>query len=418
MPRLKIIGTAATVFSKKGVRIRLNPGFLPLIHGPLVHGAISTRSYGVVPLCFKKGGVVPPHSKCGFRRRGNNWTRIYGDLYSTAIESTLLAIKRTLPSFLLALMVFTLSACSSLLPPGGTERRVPRLLVFSPYSSLASSHSSHSSTSFTSPASPASPANRVNTISASSITSATYSSFSGRVNTISGGRVNTISDGSTTASHDYHDYHSYLPYVTAGDPHEERERISPIAEQLAKGLRLYEARETPLIVLPVQELAEQNAISSFGLYWAEQLKTELYLKDFHIFCPGQSVERELLRQIARNQGRFLPLQENPLVKRLFLSGVRSIVYGSYRVGSNSIYLNVKMVSLESLEIISAGICELPKDSDTLDLISRKRFLSIVEGNASSAPDPEFSDHEDEKKQRGTDRRSFGFTVKGEDDFYK
>jgi len=357
MPRLKITGSAATVFSKKEVRIRLNPGFLP----------------------------------------------------STAIESALLAIKRilsllairrTLPSFLLALMVFTLSACSSLLPPGGTERRVPRLLIFSPYSSLAGSHSSHSSTGFTSPANPA-----------SSITSAAYSGFSG-----SGGSGG--SDGSTTSSHDYHDYHNYLPYVTAGDPPDERDRISPIAEQLAKGLRLYEARETPLIVLPVQELAEQNAISSFGLYWAEQLKTELYLKDFHIFCPGQSVERELLRQIARNQGRFLPLQENPLVKRLFLSGVRSIVYGSYRVGSNSIYLNVKMVSLESLEIISAGICELPKDGDSLDLISRKRFLSIVEGKASSAPDPEFSDHEDERKQRGTDRRSFGFTVKGENDFYK
>lgn len=163
-----------------------------------------------------------------------------------------------------------------------------------------------------------------------------------------------------------HDYPNY----SAG-----RFKAPFLAEQLTAVLKVSQAQKAPLIVLPIQELDRQNIVSSFGRYLAEQLKTELYLNDFRILCPWHNAEEELLKQMGKNPGTFTLSQDSPLIKKLVNSGVKSIVYGSYQVGKDNIYLNIRMVSLENLEVISIGTCELPKDRNILELISQRKILA-------------------------------------------
>ncbi|MEW5803319.1 MAG: FlgO family outer membrane protein [bacterium] len=202
-----------------------------------------------------------------------------------------------------------------------------------------------------------------------------------------------------------HDYPNY----SAG-----RFKVPFLAEQLTAVLKISNAQKAPLLVLPIQELGRENTVSSFGLYLAEQLRTELYLNDFRILCPGQKAEGELLNQMVRTADFSLIVQSDPLMKKLISSGVRSIVYGSYQVAGDDIYLNVKMISLENLEVISIGTCELPRDKNILSLIRQRKVLEITA----------FFDHKDDRKDReedkdkekDADQEPFGFTVKGKDDF--
>lgn len=201
------------------------------------------------------------------------------------------------------------------------------------------------------------------------------------------------SDLPVFSSHPVHNYPNY----SGG-----RFKISFLAEQITKVLKGKNIKETPLLILPIQELDRLNVISSFGRYFSEQLKTELYLNDFRVLRLGQKMEEQLLIQVAGDSNRFLSSpRRNQLINKLSPYGVVSIICGSYQVGADNIYVNVQIISLENLEIISIGSCELKKNKNIMGLIKKKKIVKRLE-------------HLEDKDQ--TTQDLLGFAINGGDNF--
>ena len=197
------------------------------------------------------------------------------------------------------------------------------------------------------------------------------------------------SDLPVFSSHPVHNYPNY----SAG-----RFKISFLAEQITRVLKNKNIKETPLLILPIQELGRSNVISFFGRYFSEQLKTELYLNDFRVLRMGQEMEEQLMIQVGGNSNRFLSSpRRNHLINKLSPYGVASVICGSYQVGADNIYVNVQMVSLENLEIISIGSCELKKSENIMGLIKKKKIVKR-------------SEHLEDKDQ--TTQNLLEFAVKG------
>ncbi|MGA1823038.1 MAG: FlgO family outer membrane protein [bacterium] len=188
--------------------------------------------------------------------------------------------------------------------------------------------------------------------------------------------------------------HNY-PNLSGG-----RYKISFIAEQLTKVFKLEDLRDTSVIILPIHEIGKpKNIISSFGTYFSEQLKTELYLNDFTVLYPGQVLEEQISTYLAGNMDYFMSAQDNPILEKLVASGVLAVVCGLYQVGTEKIYVNVQMILLENSEIISIGSCELKKDKDIMSLINKKRIITRAEAFKSK----------DEENQE-----LLSFTIKGKE----
>ena len=167
--------------------------------------------------------------------------------------------------------------------------------------------------------------------------------------------------------------HNY-PNLSAG-----RYKISFVAEQLTRVFKLEDLRDTSVIILPIHEIGKpKNIISSFGTYFSEQLKTELYLNDFTVLYPGQVLEEQLSTYLAGNMDYFMSAQDNPILDKLVASGVMAVISGLYQVSADKIYVNVQMILLENSELISIGTCELKKDKDIMSLINKKKIITRAE----------------------------------------
>ncbi|MGA1868976.1 MAG: FlgO family outer membrane protein [bacterium] len=188
--------------------------------------------------------------------------------------------------------------------------------------------------------------------------------------------------------------HNY-PNLSAG-----RYKITFIAEQLTKVFKLEDLRDTSVIVLPIHEIGKpKNIISSFGTYFSEQLKTELYLNDFTVLYPGQELEEQLSTYLTGNLDYFMSSQDDPVMNKLVDSGVMAIICGSYQVSTKKIYINVQMILLENSKLISIGTCELKKNKEIMRLITKKRMITRAEAF---------------KSQNEEDHEVLSFTVKGKE----
>lgn len=184
-----------------------------------------------------------------------------------------------------------------------------------------------------------------------------------------------------------------------------RYKIPYLAEQIVKVFKAKELKSKPLIILPLRELDEpEHLVSSFGCFFAEQLKTELYLNDFRVLYPGQELEEQIYLHLTLDLDHFLSAEENPVVSKLFYTGVEAVICGSYQVGQEYIYLNLRMILLENSEIISIGTCEIKKDQDLMALIEKKKV--IKEAKSLSSPD-------ENGLENG--REFLGFQVQGQDE---
>ena len=190
-------------------------------------------------------------------------------------------------------------------------------------------------------------------------------SFSGCSRILNFGR--TSKRYSTLPAFSPHPVHNYPNYSTG------RFKIPFLAQQITKMFIVEDIKETTLIVLPLLELdGPDNLVSSFGRYFSEQLKTELYLNDFHILYAGHVLEEQLLSKITMDLEQFLTAEDNVVINKLYNTGVKAIIAGSYQVASNEVYINVQMIVLDNSEIISVGTCELEKDENVISLIEKRQ----------------------------------------------
>jgi len=178
-----------------------------------------------------------------------------------------------------------------------------------------------------------------------------------------------------------------------------RFKIPFMAEQIAKIFEIQEIEKSTLMILPLLELdGPDNIISSFGRFFSEQLKTELYLNDFRILYAGNVLEEQILDHLTIDLDQFLTAEDNIVVNKLFNSGVEAIISGSYQVASNMVYVNVRMIMLANSEIISVGTCELNKDENIISLIEKRQSVKKLKSSTNNQKE-EF----------------FGFKVKGKTD---
>ena len=205
------------------------------------------------------------------------------------------------------------------------------------------------------------------------------------------GRTNKrYADLPVFSSHPLHHY----PNHSVG-----RFKISFLAEQLTKALKEKNIKKAPLLVLPLFELDHPNSISSFGCFFSEQMKSELYLNGFRILPATPNLEERLYNTLKKTENGFLLSKDTPFAADLSSLGIESIILGSYLVGMENIYLNVQIISLNSSEIISIGTCEIKKSKDLMDLIERRKLFAFQKTS-----------------EKGKAKSGRSFTIKGTNEF--